>query len=139
MKKSTEINVVPGQILQILVESNGRLTSSIYNRTYGIIGDALLNDVILSNWSITGFPFDKLENDPRLLKLLNAVPAVQQEPSVLNRMLNRKTAAFATEPIIFKGSFIVNQISDTFVDPTGWGKVQYLFAVLLFWLMQIEE
>lgn len=125
MKRSTEFNVVPGQTLQILVENNGRLTSSVYNRTYGIIGDALLNDLVLNNWVITGFPFTKLDNDPRLNKLLNAVPVVRQDPTVLSRMLNRKTALFSSEPIVFKESFYVNQveISDTFVNPTGWGKV----------------
>lgn len=126
-----ELYAAPGRELQILIENPGRLTANIYNRTYGINGDAFLNGVVLNNWNITGFPFAKLYDDPKLIELLKVLPNVQQEPDVINRMQNRKLATFGTDPIIFKGSFDINQIeiSDTFIDPTGWGKVQLIFRL----------
>lgn len=133
-KKSEYINIYGGQRLQILVENNGRISASLLNRTYGIIGDAFLNDEVLNNFNVTSFPFDRTQDDPRLIKLLNAAPVVRQDPSVLSRMLYRSTTSFSSEPIIFKGTFFVSEIGDTFVDPRGWGKVEYsfgVFAVLL--------
>lgn len=119
---SADIDARPGQLLQILVENQGRLTSSIYNRTYGIIGDALLNNKVINNWIITGFPF---ENEAKIIHLLNVIPFVRQEQSVLNRIVNRTSTIFANDPILFNGSFdVIDEISDTFINPTGWGKVE---------------
>lgn len=123
---TAKINAGPGHVLQILVENQGRQSGKISNETKGIVSDVLLNDKALENWNITSFPF---ENETRLNQLMNALPLVQQEQSVLNRIENRMSANFTTDPIIFRGSFDINEIDiyDTFIDPRGWGKVGISF------------
>lgn len=120
---SIQINTDHGRLLQILVESQGRISFAIFNEAKGIIGDVTLNNQKLENWNITGYPF---ENESDLNNLMNILPYVEQEPDVSKKINNRNSDNLSNDPIIFEGKFDINggEINDTYIDPRGWGKVE---------------
>lgn len=65
------INAGPGHVLQILFENQGRQSAEIPSKAKGVI--VFLNGVILGNWTITGFPFDKLDKSPKLIEALKVL------------------------------------------------------------------
>lgn len=114
------ISAGTGKILQILVENQGRINFQIANDFKGIIGDVLLNQSPLYNWNITGFPF---ENATKLDELI----AFGDRESDTNRSQSRTSEELQSGPLIFHGTFDINQdeIVDTYINPMGWGKVEY--------------
>lgn len=107
------ISLGMGKILQILVENQGRINFKIADDVKGIIGEVLLNNVTLSNWTITGFP---LENSTQLAEL------VQQE---FTENEIQTTEFLRTGPMIYHGTFDIeeNDIVDTYINTSNWGKV----------------
>lgn len=126
---SIQINTDHGRRLQILVESQGRLSFAVFNEPKGIAGDVTLNNEKLENWNITGFPFEH-ESYPKIL--MNSLRYVEQDPDLLKKIENRSSENLSNDPIIFDGKFDINDsaISDTYIDPTGWGKVKHFFVIL---------
>lgn len=118
-----------GRVLQILVENQGRNNYGLQENEFkGIIGDAFLSEQPLKNWNITGFPFESF-----VLHLNELLVRVEQEPHVLNKIGNRTSEYLINGPVIFEGIFDINEVDiyDTFIDPSGWGKVEYIFSFSL--------
>lgn len=122
-EESIQINTDHGRLLQILVESQGRMSFAIFNEAKGIVGDVTVNNEKLENWNITGFPF---EHESEVENLMDTLPYVTQEPDVLDKIVDRDSESLSNDPIIFKGEFDINEgvINDTYIDTTGWGKVK---------------
>lgn len=114
---STPISAGFGDRLQILVENQGRINYNIANDFKGIIGDVKVNNQVLYDWTITGFPFDNYE------KLENLIKHIQNNPPKATESSNK--AYLRKGPTIFHGQFdiTVDKIYDTYLDTTGWGKV----------------
>ncbi|XP_031636226.1 beta-galactosidase-like isoform X2 [Contarinia nasturtii] len=115
LANSLPISAGFGKVLQILVENQGRINFDIANDFKGIIGDVLLNDVTLKNWNITGFPF---ENSTQIDELIAAV----DQDSEMNTIKVRTCEHLRSLPMIFHGTFDVDDIADMFVNPIKWGK-----------------
>lgn len=124
LSRENKVNSLPisagfGDVLQILVENQGRINYGIANDFKGIIGDVLLNNSTLLNWTITGFP---LEN---YAQLENLILNTETEMSSNQCQLSNSKYGRAG-PTIFHGTFNITSdaIHDTYVDSTGWGKVR---------------
>ena len=105
------VSIGVGNRLMILVENLGRINYNIPNDFKGIIGDVLFNNVPLRNWTMTGYGFEKF----------NAIESVIADSGNVI-----KPVEGVIFPTLFNGHFdICNSsiISDTYLDPTGWGKV----------------
>lgn len=110
-----------GRVLQILVENQGRNNFELQENEFkGIVGDALLNEKTLKNWNITGFPFESF-----VANLNELLVRVEQDSHLLNKIVNRTSEYLINGPVIFEGTFDINEIDlyDTYIDPSGWGKV----------------
>lgn len=132
LSRENLVNSVPisagfGKTLQILVENQGRINFEVANDFKGIIGDALLNNVTLNNWNITGFPFDNATNVDELIAL------VSQESDTSNSIKGRTFENLRSGPMIFHGTFDIdqNEIADMFINPIKWGKVVVLNKLIL--------
>lgn len=117
-----QIDTSKGNLLQILVDHQGRQSYELLNETKGIVGDVLLNDKPIEQWNITSYPFANFTGLNHLLGTLNRV---EQDNDTLKRM-NQTSEQLSSEPIIFDGTFDVKEdpIHDTFIDTRGWGKVR---------------
>lgn len=103
-----------GEKLQILVENQGRINYNILNDFKGILSDVKLDGRPLHNWTITGFP---MENYTAIQNFIDS-----QINESIKELPNR--AYIKTGPTFFHGTFNLNStIYDTYLDPTGWGKV----------------
>lgn len=83
----------------------------------GILGEVTLQNfdgfVKLNNWQITGFPLDNYEH---IEEMLSNAEAIQ---------LNER-GLLLEGPAVMHSSFDIpddQEILDTYLDPTGWGKV----------------
>ena len=97
-----EINVaIPENgILELLVENMGRINygAEIVHNTKGIISPVMLNDLELSgNWEMYKMPMDE-------------VPMVKGRKVTVGR------------PGFYESIFDLDQVADTFLDMSGWGK-----------------
>lgn len=122
LAQSIPISAGFGRVLQILVENQGRNNFELQENEFkGIVGDALLNEQALKNWNITGFPFESL-----IANLDDLLVRVEQDPFALNRIVNRTSEYLVNGPVIFEGTFDINEVDlyDTYIDPSGWGKVE---------------
>ncbi len=88
--------------LDILVENMGRINFGSYllKNTKGIIGSVSLNDKELTGWKMYGLPFDQ-------------IPAVAA---------SQKRANTQDMPVLKKGVFELNELADTYLDFSQWGK-----------------
>lgn len=117
------LNAGMGQKLQILVESQGRINFNVMNDFKGIRGKVKLNGSPIFNWTLTGFPFDHYSNINDLINWHLTKKSIVQEH---NDELPNKSYLKAG-PTIFYGTFEINSnttLGDTYLDPTGWGKVK---------------
>ena len=89
-----------GASLNIWVENNGRINYGPYltDNRKGIIGKVLLNGVEIRGWKMYRFPFNSLFGVHFSAKL----PAAQ--------------------PTLYKGSFVLSETGDTYIDLRGFGK-----------------
>lgn len=111
-----------GKTIQILVENQGRINYNVANDFKGL-GDVLLNNQTLQNWTITGFPLEDVGEieDLILENFGNDVNGHDQ----FGRSTKFSSDILNNGPIIYHTAFDINaaEIYDTYVDPTGWGKV----------------
>lgn len=125
LAQSLPISAGFGRVLQILVENQGRNNFELQENEFkGIVGDALLNEQALKNFNITGFPFESfIENLDELLV------RVEQDPYV-----SRTSEYLINGPVIFAGTFDINEVNlyDTYIDPSGWGKVKYISRFIFY-------
>lgn len=122
LSRDNKINSMPlsltlGDELQILVENEGRINYGIANDFKGIIGSVSYNSMILLNWTMTGYP---LEDYTQIESL---VSAMKKKYGNTQRTASNKSY-LKSGPTIFHGEFTLeqNQIADTYLDPTSWGK-----------------
>lgn len=125
LSRENQINMLPinansGNKLQILVENQGRINYNIANDFKGILGDVRLKGQELINWTHTGFPLDNYTAIEGFIERF-----LRSERSVSSRPINGKTF-LRTGPTIFYGELSISdeEIYDTYLDPTGWGKVR---------------
>lgn len=116
-KYSIQLNASPGQRLQILVENQGRsyFTLTPSSNKKGILGGVTYGGATLVNWTMTSFPFEDFD------KLVES--GMEDVPET-----NSKTAAdcLSAGPTFFVGTVYITEgkdIWDTYLDPSGWGKV----------------
>lgn len=115
MSRESRVNNIPidansGNILQILVENQGRINFNIPNDFKGILSDVILEREILTNWNITRYPLDNYQ---------------QIETFIENSKLRIHRSILKTGPAIFHGEFNITNIydiQDTYLDPSGWHK-----------------
>lgn len=117
LSRENAINSLPivlksGKKLQILVENQGRINYHIPNDFKGLLGHAHFGGVHLEDFTMTGFPFDNYTKIEKLISKYN---------------LTERNNHFSIEngPVLLHGEFRLNEndIYDTYLDPTGWGKV----------------
>lgn len=130
LSRENNINSLPvtinhGRVLQILVENQGRINYNIPNDFKGILGNIRLNDEILSNWTITGFPLDDYE---KIETLLNEKLQGKQKVRHTNR-LQSNSRLIRSGPTIFYTEFEISleHLLDSYLNVMGWGKgIAYL-------------
>ncbi|XP_058821551.1 beta-galactosidase-like [Topomyia yanbarensis] len=106
---SLPISLGLGYRLQLLVENEGRINFDIPNDFKGILGSVTLDGNEVLNWTMTGFPLD----DYSLIQ------------NYIDRYVNYIAESRELASVrVFHGTFIIDaeEIYDTYVDPTGWGK-----------------
>src|SRR5262249_33622804 len=93
-------NIPAGATLDIWVENNGRINYGpfLIDNRHGITQSVTLNGTAISNWTMYGFPFLTTGN----LKF-SAKPVTGQ-------------------PALYKGTFNVDEVNDTWLDMRGFGK-----------------
>lgn len=107
---SLTISVVAGDKLSIFVENQGHICygSSMASDFKGIYSNVLLDDVILTEWTMTPV---SLNNTASLMALQPAIPGVQYATYV---------------PVVYVGEFTIpeelSEPQDTFLNPQGWQK-----------------
>lgn len=102
-----------GKKIQILVENQGRINQNVMNDFKGL-GDVKLDDKMLENWTITGFPLSNVQQLEDLIRESDGKDVSSSNSDILYG-----------GPIIYHATFNIDQatIHDTYVNPTGWGKV----------------
>lgn len=120
-----------GRTLQILVENQGRINYNVANDFKGIIGDVLVNSAALTNWTISGFPLDDVN---QIQGLINESSGNEINENAA-RMTKFTSNIMQNGPIIFHASFDIekDEIHDTYVNTTGWGKVGITMFNSVFW------
>lgn len=115
-----------GKQVQVLVESQGRINYNVMNDFKGIIGDVLVNNVPLQNWTITGFPLDDVSEIEDIVA--QTIGNDIHEHS--GRLVDFTSDILNGGPKIFHASFDIDSpaIYDTYINPAGWGKVCLLIA-----------
>lgn len=110
-----------GKTVQVLVESQGRINYNVMNDFKGIIGDVLVNNVPLENWTITGFPLD----DVSQIEDLIAETFENDIHERSSRLIDFSSDILTGGPKIFHATFDIDtqEIYDTYINPKGWGKV----------------
>jgi beta-galactosidase len=98
----TPVHVPRGGRLDILVETQGRINfgRDMVGERKGIVGAVRLDGVALVGWTMFRLPFD-------------AAPAATGA---------RFTAPGPDAPALWRGSFDLDRVGDTFLDLRGWGK-----------------
>lgn len=115
---SLPLSSSPGSKLKILVENQGRINFNKTDDVKGIIGSVTLqtygDDVELFDWSMTGFELENVD------KLNNLIYDIGTDTITIN-----KNGVLNEGPVIFYAEFDITaaDIYDTYLDPTGWGKV----------------
>lgn len=115
--KQLPLSASPGSKLQIFVENQGRINYGLTDDVKGIVGSVTLQmydgEIELLNWTMTGFELEDFTKFDELIADVGtgSVPI-------------HKSGVLSEGPVIFYGQFdIEDEIFDTYMDPTGWGKV----------------
>lgn len=127
LSRESQANSIPisagsGDVLQILVENQGRINYNIANDFKGIIGDVLLGGQPLVNWTITGFPFESSSQIDSL-----ALQDIDTNRNELPKQNFNSSENLRSGPEIFVGTFNIDEeeIHDTYINPINWGKVKF--------------
>ena len=117
--KQDSINIdskIPGSVLSILVENNGRINYGPYliDNRQGITEKVTLNGNELIGWKMFKFPFNTVAG-------LNYMPinSKTDQPDTYGwyTIIN-----FANTPNLYKGTFDLTKTGDTWLDMSGFGK-----------------
>jgi beta-galactosidase len=98
---SIKLEDVPANaVLDILVENNGRINYGPYltDNRQGITQKVTLNGQEIYNWKMYGFPFTTVDN------------------------LKYAAKPVTGQPVLYKGSFTLNELGDTYLDMRTFGK-----------------
>lgn len=108
-----------GKEIQILVENEGRINYGIANDFKGILGNVFYDQLVLLNWTMTGFPLENYEKIEELTTAVRKKYKTENQPSALFAKSYLKSG-----PTIFHGEFNLKaeDIGDTYLDTTNWGK-----------------
>lgn len=116
LSRENNINSLPfssglGKTLQIFVENQGRINYNIANDFKGILGTVTLGGIELFNWTMTGYPF---EDYTKIQEIIDENEAIVHPRNFMK-----------LGPMLFHGEFNISEvkISDTYLNPNGWGKV----------------
>jgi beta-galactosidase len=92
--------VPAGAVLEIWVENNGRINYGPFltDNRQGITREVTLDGQALHNWEMYGFPFSSLPTYKYSAKPVKGQPA------------------------LYKGSFSLDEVKDTYLDMRGFGK-----------------
>lgn len=109
-----------GKTLQILVENQGRINYNVMNDFKGL-GPVKINGQSLENWTITGFPLDDVSQIEDLIRESIANDIAEHS----SRISGFSSDILNAGPIIYQATFDIDrdEILDTYVNPSGWGKV----------------
>jgi len=97
-EQSIGIKARKGDVLEVLIENMGRIN-------WG-------NDLVLDRKGITG----KVTLDGRELRDWQMIPLT------FNNLRRVKFKRRVSDPVLFRGSFTLKELGDTFLDMRGWGK-----------------
>lgn len=112
-KDSLVLAGIPGNaVLDILVENNGRINYGPYltDNRHGITKEVLLNGQSLQNWKIYRLPFAEL-NQWKFKSALTGKGKTE-----------KGNGAEAILPALYKGTFNLNEVADTYLDMRKFGK-----------------
>lgn len=124
-KNKLNFFAVPADRLHIFVENLGRINFNVMNDFKGIRGAVVYNGIPLNMWTITGFPFISHSD------ILNAIELQTGNGTHLEDHISNQDILKAS-PTVFHGAFEItsdSNILDTYLDPTGWGKVMLCDAI----------
>lgn len=110
---SMDIEIPFNATLEILVENMGRINygPEIVNNTKGIISPVTINGTeITDNWEMVKLPMSEV---PDFAKLKQAY-VFDNTPT--------HTDALKNKPVLYQGTFNLNETGDTFIDMENWGK-----------------
>lgn len=108
-----DVNIPFNSTLQILVENMGRINygSEIVHNRKGIIEPVTIGDMpLVGEWKMTKLPMSVMPE----LSQMNKRCVQNNTPSVQKR--------WAGMPVVYEGSFTLNETGDTFLNMSGWGK-----------------
>ncbi len=112
-KYSLDINIPFNSTLEILVENMGRINygSEIVNNSKGIIAPVRIDDMEMDgDWTMCKLSMDK---EPDFSKL----PSSDVYGINSNAIISLKD-----RPVVYEGTFSLDNIGDTFIDMSTWGK-----------------
>jgi len=115
-KYSMDIDVPFNSTLEILVENMGRINygSEIIHNNKGIISPVKINDIeITGNWKMYKLPMSEA---PVITSLKNVKVFDNTEAN------SAKVMALKGSPVVYQGTFDLNETGDTFIDMEQWGK-----------------
>ncbi|XP_055523433.1 beta-galactosidase-like isoform X1 [Wyeomyia smithii] len=123
LSRQNNVNSLPialglGETLQIIVENEGRINFGTPNDFKGILGRVFINTQPIQNWTMTGIPLDDIG---RLSKFIHNK---LQENDLHPMKQLRLPRGFPIQrgPTLFYGTFDLNELCDTYLNPSGWGK-----------------
>ncbi|MEO6674261.1 MAG: beta-galactosidase family protein [Ginsengibacter sp.] len=99
---SMQVEIPKGNVvLDILVENLGRINFGSYllKNKKGITQKVMLNNIELKDWKMYSLPFDNINS----MAFKNSKPA-------------------ANIPVVRKGTFTLQNVGDTYLDMSNWGK-----------------
>ncbi|MDR1407593.1 MAG: beta-galactosidase [Tannerella sp.] len=109
---SMDIDIPFNSELRLLVENMGRINygAQIVENTKGIISPVLIDGKpVTGNWEMRRIPMDKAPDFGRI-----AGRTFDNTPTA--------AAALAGKPVIYRGTFTLQETGDTFLDMSTWGK-----------------
>jgi beta-galactosidase len=115
---SIPLSLTLGDELQVLVENEGRINYGTANDFKGILGSVTYNSMILLNWTMTGYPLDDYKKIQDLVTGLKRKYGNNQRSQVSIKSYLRSGATLFHSEFQLKA----NEIGDTYLDPTSWGK-----------------
>jgi beta-galactosidase len=116
--------------LDILVENLGRVNfgPNLLRNTKGITGDVELNGTPLRGWEMYSLPFDRAPgmaagaSDRTAVSNRGAVSDPTAVSGSMSAAAEGAAVAAAGIPVLKKGHFILNEVGDTYLDMSHWGK-----------------
>lgn len=117
--------------LQILVENQGRINHNVMNDFKGL-GDVKLDNKMLENWTLTGFPLSDASQIDDLISESDDNDINLNDYS--HHLSHFNSDVLISGPIIYHATFNVDQtkIHDTYLNPQKWGKVNKHFIIYCF-------